>query len=161
MTSRHFIMRALKPVLRHSPHFFEHFGGYFLSLGSKVAKLRAKTFLCWYWNRFYSILALLWALWWLLCLNQTYCCKNSGRNIFFGLRKLLRHSPHIFEHFGCYFGSIRCTAAKIWAKTYVLPFSKPALCNKPFFEHFGSYLASIKRTVHKIRAETYPRGNWN
>ena len=46
---------ALKPVSWHSPHFLMT-GGYFVSIGSTVAKTRAKMILCSHWNLFYCIL---------------------------------------------------------------------------------------------------------
>ena len=37
---RKLFLRALKPILRHSPQFFEHFGSYFASIGSTIAKMQ-------------------------------------------------------------------------------------------------------------------------
>ena len=54
---------ALKPVLIHSPFFFEHLGRYFVSIECTIANIRAKLFLGWLLNRFYGIHIFLCALW--------------------------------------------------------------------------------------------------
>ena len=53
---------VLKPVLPHSPLNFENFGGYFALFGRIVAKIPAKKFLCWLWNRICGIAASFWVL---------------------------------------------------------------------------------------------------
>ena len=59
-----------------------------------------------------------WALWWLFCVNLTYCCKDTGKNFASStLKPVLRHLLFFFKHFGGYFWSIWCTVAKIQANT--------------------------------------------
>ena len=46
-----------------------------------------------------------------------YCCQHMRKNIpSLGFKTVLRHSPFFFDHFGCYFASIRHTVAKIQRK---------------------------------------------
>ena len=46
---------ALKSVLRHLSHIFEHFSAYYVSIESTFAKIRAEMFLRRFRNQFYGI----------------------------------------------------------------------------------------------------------
>ena len=46
-------LQGFKLVLQHLLHFFDHFSGYFVSIGRIFAKTCAKTYHCWLRNQFY------------------------------------------------------------------------------------------------------------
>ena len=54
-TNRKVASSSLKPVLQHSPFFFEHVGGFFTSIGRTFAQILVKTLLHRLSNRFYDI----------------------------------------------------------------------------------------------------------
>ena len=60
-----------------------------------------------------------WALWWLFCVDRTYLCEYTYENVSLQtLKQVLWHSPFIFEYFGGYFASIKCTFTKIEVKMF-------------------------------------------
>ena len=54
-TGENFHSTALKPVLRHSLYYFQHFRSYFESIESTIAKIHANMFFYRRLNRFYDI----------------------------------------------------------------------------------------------------------
>ena len=70
---------------------------------------------------FTAFTVLFWAIWWLFCVNWTYRCKDTGKNVALSpLKSVLRHSPFFFEHFGGYFPSIGHTVTNISATMLLL-----------------------------------------
>ena len=107
---------ALKPVLSHVSHLFEHFGSYFSSIRCTFAMVRMETFFHKLWNLLYGIRRTFWSLWSIFFVDWMYHCEDTGINVSWqALNPVLQHSLHFFEHFGCYFASIGRTVVKIWA----------------------------------------------
>ena len=108
---------ALKLILRHSPFFFEYFGGYFASIGCMLPRCGQKLYFACFETGFAAFPVLFWALGWLFCLNRTYHCQDTGERVASpAFKPVFRHLPLFFEHFAGYFASIRRTFAKIQAK---------------------------------------------
>ena len=77
---------ALKPFLQHLPHFSEHLGGNFASIGCTVAKISRDMFLRKLWNLFYGIRRSFFrTLVAILCLSNVRLPRHGQKNLFAGL----------------------------------------------------------------------------
>ena len=113
--------RTLKPVIQHLLHFlstlvvinflhqwdvpFPSYGRNLIFAGFEKG--------------FRTFSALFWALLCPFCVNWTYFCQDTGRNVSSrSLKSVLQYSSLFFEHFGGYFASLGRTVAKKWAEMY-------------------------------------------
>ena len=112
---------------------------------------------------FIAFSTLFWALWWLFCVDGTYRCVYTDKNVSSRVFKLvLPHSLFFFEHFGQYFASIESTVANTRAETtFFRGHLNWFFCIRRFFVHSHCYIALIGRTFVKIRVERFLCWFWN
>ena len=104
---------------------FQQIGGYFESIECTVAKIRAKTSICRFLNRFYGIPCSIFSTFEVI-FKSRYRCQDTCEIVCSPAQKpVLQYSIFYFQHFGGYFESIGVTLHNIRAKTFIRQLQNP------------------------------------
>ena len=129
-----------------------------MSIWKTVAKIRVKTFICWFWNWVYDISSSIFrSLKVILGQFEAWLPRCRRKPLFAGCEIGFKV---LFLNIGGYFSSIRGMVSKTQAKIFIsLLRNWFTAINVLYIEHWG-YFASIGGRV-PINSQTFIRQFWN